>query len=271
MKTDTLTWKVYKLLFLDIWHHQFFHCKLKPQEVDFTDQELSDYLDELNLSIKGYQGSQEVKFTDKQPVTLFYANHPSTLDALYVYVLLKKVDPFFVSFLHNELHFKFLKKRTIPVAAYFKSQEPNVLGLKMKFAKAIEAMDKDQARRMNKQVSQKAVQKLAQGKSVVIFPSGGWGKWQDGIGFIINQFYEQYPKRELVLQPLKTKSFGEIHSVLHGLLHCMRIKVPGKVRIKVGKKILLSQLLKNEIPQTNDLKQKAKSIRFYLEDNYKKL
>jgi hypothetical protein len=272
MKTESFAWKVYKLLFLDIWHHQFFHSRLKPQQTDFTEEQLADYLSELNLTVTGYRGNDKINFTKDQPVTLFYASHPSTFDAFYVYALLKKVDPFFVSFIHNQLHFKFLEKRIIPVAAYFKAQEPTLLGAKMKFAKVIEDLDEDQARRINRQVTQKAVQRLANGDSVVIFPSGGWGKWQDGIGFIISQFYEQYPKRELVLQPLKEKSFREIHSVLHGFLHSLGIKVPAQVRIEIGEKHLVSQLMNVEtIKQIKDPKKKSKKIRAYLEKAYQKI
>lgn len=272
MRTDTLAWKVYKFIFLDIWHHKFFNSRLKPQEIDFTEEVLLKYFEEINLAVKGYRGVKEVKFTKEQPVTLFYASHPSTLDALYVYALLIKVNPFFVSFVHNELHFKFLKKRTIPVAAYFRAREPSLFGIKMKFARAIEEKNEDQARRINSQISQKVVQQLANGKSVVIFPSGGREKWQDGIGFIISQFYEQYPKRELVLQPLKEKSFGEIHSVLHSLLHSLGVNVFAEIKIEVGEEKLIYDLLNNSvIKKIKDPKKKAKEIRAYLEKEYQKL
>jgi hypothetical protein len=273
MKTNILSWKVYKFLFLDIWHHQFFHSKIKPQDVDLDRDKLDSYLKQLNLSVIGTDtdDGKEVIFTDEHPATLFYADHPSSLDALYFFTLLRHVNIFFVSFLHNKLHFKFLDKRMIPVASYFKSQQLNPLGMKLRFARRIEDMDEVQAKEMNFQVVPSAVEQLSKGNSVIIFPSGGWGEWQDGIGFIISKFHKKYPNKELIIQPLKMKSFGELQSVFHGVLHMFKIRVKAIVRIEVGRKFSLSKLSKEAIFNTENEKQQAKSIRAFLEKSYKLL
>lgn len=273
MKTNILAWKIYKFLFLDIWHHQFFHSKIKPQDNDLRGDKLDEYLSELNLSVIGIdiKDGKEVIFTDDHPVTLFYTDHPSSLDALYFYAFLRHVDPYFVSFLHNQLHFKFLSKKIIPVAVYFKSQQLSPLGMKLRFARRIEDMNEVQAKEMNSQVVPNAVEQLSKGNSVIIFPSGGWGEWQDGIGFIISQFHEKYPNKELIIQPLKMKSFGEAHSVIHGYLNMLGIKIKAIVKIMVGHRFLLSKLSKEVIFQTDNEKQRAKSIRSFLKKSYSQL
>ncbi|MDH5533167.1 MAG: 1-acyl-sn-glycerol-3-phosphate acyltransferase [Candidatus Pacebacteria bacterium] len=270
MKINSLAWKIYKLIFLDFWHHQFFHSKIRPQDSDLNGDQLDEYLKDLGLLVKGIDinDGKEVIFTDDHPTTLFYADHPSTLDALYFYTLLRHVKPYFVSFIHNKLHFKFLGRKMIPVAAYFKSQQLSPLGMKLRFARRIEDMDEVQAREMNSQVVPIAVEKLSRGESVIIFPSGGWGEWQDGIGFIISQFHQKYPNKELIIQPLKMKSFGEFHSVIHGFLRMLGIKTTAVVQILVGHRFLLSKLSKEVIFQTENEKQRAKSIRTFLKKTY---
>jgi hypothetical protein len=273
MKTNTLTWKLYKLIFLDLWHHQFFHSEMKPQQVAFSDQELASYLSELNIKIEGKDGQKSVDFKEDQPLTLFYADHPSSLDALFIFAFLKKVDPIFVSFLHNVLHFAFLEKRMIPVAAYFKAKQWNLLGMKMKFARSIENLSEKEAQAINKKVVPSVLETLDKGRSVIIFPSGGWGKWQDGIGFVVDKYYQKNPQGKLTLQPLKIKSFREIHSVCHSLCHWLGIRVKGKITIAVGEQYQLPDFAKkhSEIFLITDKKQRAKAIRAYLEEAYRKL
>lgn len=268
MVKKSLKWKIYKLLFLDIYHHKFFNSEVKPQDDYLTEKKFEKYLSDLNLEIIATRNGKEIKFDDDQPVTLFYGDHPSTLDAFFIYYVLRKVDPYFVSYVHNKYHFKFLENRTIPVSEYFASKKINPLGLKLRLA-TMDNYTQEKANWINSQVCHKAVYQLSKGNSVVIFPSGGWGHWHDGIGFIVSQFHEQFPSRKLMLQPFKEKSFGEVHSVVHSILHTIGIKVPGKAIINFGQEINSTKIYKEKFKDIEGNKKRAKSIRSYLEKKYK--
>lgn len=88
----------------------------------------------------------------------------------------------------------------------------------MKLASRLENLNELEAREMNLQVPAKVMEKITLGDDVVIFPSGGWGKWQDGIGFALDMIYQEKPNLALNLQPIKIISFRELHSVVHGWL-----------------------------------------------------
>lgn len=270
MNKDSFSWRIYKLVFLDVWHRKFFNSQIKPQEDFLEGNQLKKYLDELNVQVIGFKEGKQYSFDVNQPPTLFFANHPSTLDALFTYKLLQKVNPYFVSFIHNKYHFKFLEKRMIPVAAFFAAEKINLLGMKMRLAKRLENLNENEAHEINRKVPSEAVKLLSQGKSVVIYPSGGWGRWQDGVGFIIVEYLKQNPGNELILQPLKSKSFREIHQVIHGLMHCLGIKVLAKVKIEVGDQYFISEIGK-KFSDINDEKSKAKAITICLEEEYKKI
>jgi hypothetical protein len=273
MKKKTLVWKIYKFLFLDFWHRKFFNSEIKPQEEDFSDDKLiEEYFKELNLKVFGFDviKKEKVAFKKQSNPTIFYVNHPSSLDALFVFYFLKRIDPIFISFAHNSLFFKFLESRTIPVAARQRSKVNDLLGMKLKLAAVLEDFDKEQSKTNNKLVVGKAVKQLAAGRSIVIFPSGGFGDWKDGIGFIIGQYYDENPTKDLFLQPLKMTSFGEAKSVYHGMLHTLGIKIKSVVKIKVLPETSLSELNKLNFFKEKDKKKRAKAIKKYLEDNYKK-
>jgi hypothetical protein len=268
MKKEGIVWKIYRLLFLDIWHRRFFNLPVNPEHVDFTKRQKDTYLSLLNLQIKVVNYlNQPVVSLPKTP-TLYYGNHPSSLDALFTYFVLLEKRPWFVSYLHNMLHFKFLSSRTIPVGARFVSKNLTPLGLKMKLASRLENMSDDECRVMNRLVPNLVAKKLLAGEDVVIFPSGGWGNWQDGIGFALNEVYQKNPDFDLRLQPIKIISFREIHSVIHGWLHIFAIKIPGTIKVKFGKTKKLSDLNGQVFMRNEETKNKAKGIRKWLEDDY---
>lgn len=264
-------WLFYRFLFLDLWHRRFFHLQHKPDLVDFTSTQKDEYLQELNLSLKLVdKNSQLINELPKSP-TLYYGNHPSSLDALFVYFALFKKKPWIVSFIHNQLHFSFLKKRTIPVGAKLAAKKITPLGLKMKLACRLEKLSDEECRQINLGVPAEVVQKLLKGQDVVIFPSGGWGKWQDGIGFAIDLLYQQNQNAKINLQPLKIVSFREAHSVLHGWLHIFGFKIPGVVKIKLGDKKKIKDLSLLDLDSIADSKIRAKKIRSWLEADYQRL
>lgn len=269
MKKKGWVWKLYRLLFLDIWHRRFFNLPLNPEITNFSDQQKNQYIGALNLKIKAIDlFNQPLSRLPKTP-TLYYGNHPSSLDALFVYFVLFSKKPWFVSYLHNMLHFKFLSKKTIPVGASFVSQNFSPLGLKMKLACRLENMSDDECRTMNRSVPSLVAEKLLAGEDVVIFPSGGWGNWQNGIGFALNEVYEKKPNFDLRLQPIKIISFREIHSVIHGWLHIIGIKIPGTVKVKFGPAKNLSDLNEQIFMKNEEVKDKAKGIRKWLEEDYR--
>lgn len=264
-------WSLYRFLFLDLWHRRFFHLKHKPDLVDFTDAQKNEYLQELNLSLKLVdKNNQPIDALPKTP-TLYYGNHPSSLDALFVYFALFKKKPWIVSFIHNQLHFAFLKKHTIPVGAKMAAKKITPLGLKMKLACRLEKLSDDECRQINLGVPAEVAQKLLNGQDVVIFPSGGWGKWQDGIGFAIDLLYQQNRGAKINLQPLKIVSFREVHSVLHGWMHIFGFKIPGVVRLRFGDKKQLNDLDSLGLDLIADSKMRAKKIRAWLESDYLQL
>lgn len=271
MKKTGWAWNIYQLLFLDLWHRRFFNLSLKPQNIDFSKQQKDEYLKSLKIQIESVdQGGRLIENLPPSP-TLFYGDHPSSLDAMWVYFALFGRKLWFVSFLHNQLHFLFLKNRTIPVAAWFAAQKLTPLGIKMRLASRLENLNEVGAKKMNLTVPELVREKIFQGDDVVIFPSGGWGKWQDGIGFALDLIYEKNPNLSLSLQPLKIFSFREIHSVLHGWSHVFGFDIEGKVRIRFGEAKTLSELGKQSFMQLKDRKQRAKAIRAWLEKDYQSL
>lgn len=268
MKKTGSVWKIYKLIFLDIWHRYFFNLTIKPQDLDFTLEQRDQYLDSLNLSLQLVDGQgQPVKQLPASP-TLYYGNHPSSLDSLFYYFSLFAQQPWIVSFLHNQLHFAFLQRRTIPVGAKFIAQKITPLGLKMKLASRLENLSDQACLKMNRAVPKVVVEKLLKGENVAIFPSGGWGEWQDGIGFALDLLLRTKPDLKLTLQPLKIVSFRELHSVLHGWLHVIGVNVAGLVTIKVGQSMTLAELKTQPFISLTDPKSRAKAIRAWLEKGY---
>lgn len=269
MKKTGWAWELYKLLFLDIWHRRFFNLSIKPQLVDFTEQQKNEYLKSLKIEVLSVdKKNQSLEFFPDSP-TLFYGNHPSSLDALFVHFVLFARRPWFVSFLHNQLHFAFLKNKTIPVSAYFAAQKFTLLGMKMQLARRLENLGEAESKKMNLEVANLVAKKVLQKDDVVIFPSGGWGRWQDGIGFALDIIYEKNPSFKLNLQPLKIVSFRELHSVIHGWLHVLGIKVNGKVKIRFGQTKTLQEMGKQSFMKLNDRKMRARAIRSWLEDDYR--
>jgi len=274
MKKTGWVWEIYKLLFLDIWHRRFFNLPiqtLQPQSADFSLKEKEEYLKQLNLYISCLDEKNHQ--IDKLPTspTLFYGDHPSSLDAMFVYFALFGRKLWFVSFLYNQLHFKFLKNRTVPVASRFAAQKITPLGMKMKLSSRLENLDEKMAREMNLQVPEVVADKIFKKEDVVIFPSGGWGKWQDGIGFALDLIYEKNPNFNLNLQPIKIVSFREIHSVLHGWAQFFGFKVGGVIKIRFGQNKTLTEMGKQSFMKLKDRKQRAKAIRAWLEEDYRQL
>lgn len=269
MKKTGWAWELYKLLFLDLWHRRFFNLEIKPQEADFSDKQRKDYLNSLNLEVESI-GLDKLPLRNlPESPTLFYGNHPSSLDAMFVHFALFSRKPWFVSFLHNQLHFEFLRKRTIPVSAIFAAKKLTPLGMKMKLASRLESLDTDDSRKMNQAVPTLVAEKIFKKEDVVIFPSGGWGKWQDGIGFALDLIYEKNPKFNLNLQPIKIISFRELHSVIHGWLHVLGLKVGGKVKIHFGQTKTLQEMGAQSFMKMKDKKLRAKAIRAWLEEDYR--
>lgn len=109
MKKTGWVWIFYKLIFLDFWHRRFFNVQIKPQDLDFGNQQKVEYLNLLGLKINLLDSANQPLGNLPSSPTLFYGDHPSSLDAMYVYFALFGRRLWFVSFLHNQLHFKFLK------------------------------------------------------------------------------------------------------------------------------------------------------------------
>ncbi len=271
MKKNGWVWEIYKLLFLDLWHRRFFNLSIRPQDTDFSLSEKEEYLQQLNLSIVCVDGKNHQLDRLSASPTLFYGDHPSSLDAMFVYFALFGRKLWFVSFLHNQLHFKFLKSRTIPVASRFAAQKLTPLGMKMRLASRLENLDEKMAREMNFNVPEVVADKVFKKEDVVIFPSGGWGKWQDGIGFALDLIYRKNPSLSLNLQPIKIVSFREIHSVLHGWAQVFGFKVDGVVKIRFGQHKTLAEMGKQGFMKQKDQKLRAKAIRAWLEEDYRQL
>lgn len=271
MKNQGWVWRVYKFIFLDFWHRRFFHLPIEPRTVDFSAKQKDEYLKSLNLKITLLDKDRSLLKNLPPTPTLYYGDHPSTLDALFVYFALFSKQPWTVSFLHNKLHLAFLKNRTIPVGARFTAQEPTPLGLKMKLACRLEDLSAEECLAMNRAVPEVVTDKLLSGQDVVIFPSGGWGDWQDGIGYALDNLYQKQPNFQLTIQPFKLISFRELHAVLHGWLHILGWRVKGEVKIKFGQSHDLKQIKNLPAMKSSDKKSRAKAIRAWLENDYRNL
>lgn len=157
----------------------------------------------------------------------------------------------------------------IPVGARFAARKFTPLGLKMKLAQRLENLSETECRSLNQAVPETIAQKLLNRESVVIFPSGGWGRWQDGLGFALDLVAQQNPDFQLTLQPVRIIDFGELRSVVHSWLHIFGWRADGVVKVKLGQPKTLSELTKQSFMNSADQKTRAKAIRAWLEADYR--
>lgn len=171
---------------------------------------VSDTMTFTNTEVKAVLAEKRIEVIDKTSKrtqidipTIFFGEHCSFFDPLLLFPVIPFATTKIVGVYIITLLFPFLKKHIIPVSSQNLISGGGWLAPFMWFYSKVEGLTVDQAKMMNRQVVPLSVEVLAKDNCLLIFPDGGIrkDKWFKGIGWILIEFFEEFPKRQMLLHP----------------------------------------------------------------------
>lgn len=257
---------IYKVFFLNFLFRNYFQQGFSFDENFLSIYQMKKYFKKVGININLNEADNKNRSTP----TIYYSNHPTFLDPLFVTYVEQTFDASFVAFSFNQFVFPFLKDNLIPVATRPKIKGVNpLIYLMLKLIKKIENFDQDEISKINKKVVPLVTKSLSKKKPVLMFPTSVGKYWQDGMGFIVNDFVKNQSEKKLLFKPIFIEGVSAPQLVIHGWKRILGIKTELEIKVVRGKVFDLTELKENNLFLIENSKKRAKAIKKFLEKKYR--